>query len=94
MGDDVVHQLRRGLRHAPRATWEEPAPFAAEGQQLVDAALVAAQPQQAVSQDAALQEGVELAPDEPGQFATSAGFGAGDEAGRVLMHQAVQRALL
>jgi hypothetical protein len=35
-----------------------------------------------VSQDAALQEGVERVLDEPGQLAAGAGFGVGDEAGR------------
>ena len=51
---------------------------------LVVAALAAAQPQETVGQDAALEEG-----DESG-----AGFGMGNEAGRVLPHQAVQRGLL
>jgi hypothetical protein len=60
--DDMVHQVRGGLRHPPRtARGTEPAAFAAEGQQLVVAALAAAQPQEAVGQDAALEEGVELA---------------------------------
>jgi hypothetical protein len=45
-------------------------------------------------QDAALQEGFELVLDEPGQLGASAGLGVGDEAGRVLLHQAVQRGLL
>nr|WP_234413820.1 hypothetical protein [Ideonella sp. A 288] len=36
MRDDVVHQVRRGLRHTPRAARRaEPATLAAEGQQLV-----------------------------------------------------------
>lgn len=53
--------------------------LAAEGQQLVVAAL---------------EEGVELVLDEARQFAAGAGFGAGSEAGRMLLHQAVQRSLL
>ena len=93
--DDVVDQVRRGLRHAPRAARRaEPAALAAEGQQLVVAALAAAQPQEAVGQDAALEEGVELVLDEPRQLGSGAGLGVGDEAGRVLLHQAVQRGLL
>ena len=68
--------------------------FRLSGRQLVVATLAAAQPEEAVSQDAARQEGVELLLEEPGQLATGAGFGVGDEAGRVLLHQAVQRALL
>jgi hypothetical protein len=58
------------------------------------AALAAAQPQEPVRQDAALEESVELVLDEPGQLGSGAGFGVRDEAGRVLLHQAVQRGLL
>jgi hypothetical protein len=58
------------------------------------AAVTAAQPQKTVGQDAALDEGVELVFDEPGQLGAGAGLGVGDEAGRVLVHQAVQRGLL
>ena len=32
--------------------------------------------------------------DEPGQLGAGAGLGVGDEAGRVLLHQAVQHGLL
>jgi ABC-type cobalamin transport system permease subunit len=94
MSDDVVHQVRRGLRHAPRAArGAKAAALAAEREQLVVAALAAAQPQEAMRQDAALQEGFELVLDEPGQLGASAGLGVGDEAGRVLLYQAVQRSL-
>jgi hypothetical protein len=58
------------------------------------AAVAAAQPQEAVGQDAAFEEGVELVLDEPRQLGASAGLGVGDETGRVLLHQAVQRGLL
>jgi hypothetical protein len=48
-----------------------------------------------VRQDAALEEGVELVLDEPGQFGAGAGLGVGgDEAGCVLLHEAIQRGLL
>jgi hypothetical protein len=54
--DDVVDQVRCGLRHAPcAARGAETPPLAAERQQLVVAALAAAQPQEAVRQDAAAQ---------------------------------------
>ncbi len=93
--DDVIDQVRRGLRHPARATRRaEPAALAAEGQQFVVTALAASQPQEAVRQDAALEEGVELVLDESGQRRSCAGLGVGDEAGRVLLHQAVQRGLL
>ena len=64
MWDDVVDQAPRGLRHPARtARGTEPSPFAAEGQQLVVAALAAAQPREAVSLVAAFEEGVELGGD-------------------------------
>ena len=47
-----------------------------------------------MGQDAALEEGVELVFDELRQSGASAGLGVGDEAGRVLLHQTVQRGLL
>ena len=50
--------------------------------------------QEAVGQEAAFEEGVELVLDEPGQLGPGAGLGVGDEAGGVLLHQAVQRGLL
>ena len=95
MGDDVVHQVRRGLRHAPRAARRaKAAPLAAEGDQLVVAAVAAAQPQEAVGQDAAFEEGVELVLHELRQIGSGGGFGLGDEGRGVLLHQAVQRGLL
>ena len=93
--DDVVHQVRRRLRHPPGpARGAEPAPLAAERQQLVMPAVAAAQAQEAVGQDAAFEESVELVFDEPRQRGPGAGLGVGDEAGRVLLHQAVQHGLL
>ena len=87
--------MGHGLGHAPRAARRaEPAALAAEGQQLVVPALGAAKPQETVRQDAALEKGVELVHDEPRQLAAGAGFGVGDEAGRLLLHQPVQRCLL
>ena len=47
-----------------------------------------------MGQDAALQEGVELVFDELRQSGASAGLGVGDETGRMLLHQAIQRGLL
>jgi hypothetical protein len=57
-------------------------------------ALAAAQPQEAVCQDAVLKEGVELVLDGPGQFTAGAGLGVRDEAGHMLLHQPVQSGLL
>jgi hypothetical protein len=58
------------------------------------AALAAAQPQEAVGQDAAFEEGVEPVLDEARQLECGVGLGVGDEAGRMLLHQAVQGSLL
>ena len=58
------------------------------------AAFAAAQPQEPAGQDAAFKEGVELFGNEALPRSPGAGLGAGDEAGRVLLHQAVQRGLL
>jgi len=68
--------------------------LAAECEQLVVAALTAAQPQEAVGQDAPLEEAFELVLDELRQLSPGAGLGVSDEDGRVLLHQAVQRGLL
>jgi hypothetical protein len=47
-----------------------------------------------MGQDAALEEGVELVLDESWQLRSGAGLGVRDEAGRMLLHQPVQRGLL
>jgi hypothetical protein len=61
MGDDVVDQVRRRLFLAPRAARRaKAAPLATEGDELVVAAVAAVQSQEAVREDAALQERVEL----------------------------------
>ena len=57
-------------------------------------AVPAAQAQEAVGQDAALQEGVELVTDELRQPGTASLFGLGEESRCMLLHQAVQRGLL
>jgi len=94
VGNDVVDQVRRRLRHAPGpARGAKAAPLAREGDQLVVAAVAAAQSQEAVGQDAALQEGVELILDELRQVGASLGLSLLDEGRRVLLHQAVQRGL-
>ena len=45
-------------------------------------------------QDAALEERVELVLDEARQLRSSAGLGVRDQAGRVLLHQAVHSGLI
>ncbi len=93
--DDVVHQVGRRLRHAPGPARGAKAPaLATEGQQLVVPAIPAAQPQEAVGQDAAFEEGVELVFDELRQVGAGSVFGLGEESRCMLLHQAVQRGLL
>ena len=58
------------------------------------AAVTAAQPQEAVRQDAAFEEGVELVLDELRQVGTGGLFGLSEERRGMLLHQAVQRGLL
>ena len=79
MRDDVLDQVRRSLRHAPRAArGTKPPALAAECHQLVVAAVAAAQAQEAVRQDAALdaleRTGVELVFDEGRQARTCGGL--------------------
>lgn len=76
------------------ASTAETAALTAEGREHVVVGIAAAQSQEAVGQDAAREEGVELVLDEPQQLRAGAGLGIGDEAGRVLLHQLVQRGLL
>ncbi len=93
----VQHQAQTAARQPPaarRITGRTRGAWQAEGQKPVVAAAAAAQPRQAVGQDAALEEGVELVLDEPGQLGAGAGVGMRDEAGCVLLYQAVQRGLL
>jgi hypothetical protein len=71
--NDVVGPLHGSLRHpAVAARRAEPAALATEGQQFVLAALAAAQSQEAVRRDAALEEVIELILDEAGQVAAGA----------------------
>lgn len=78
------------LRHPARdARGANPSTRVVEVQQLVVAALAAAQSQEAMGQNAALKEGVELVFDEAWRLGTGTGVGVGDETGRVLQHQAV-----
>ncbi len=58
------------------------------------AAVTAAQAQEPVRQDAALQEGVELVFDKLRQIGAGSVFGLCEESRSVLLHQAVQRGLL
>ena len=91
----MVHQVRPCLRHAPApARRAKATPLAAERDQLVVAAVGAAQAQEAVSEDAAFEEGVELVLHELRQVGAGGIFGLGKEGRSVLQHQAVQRGLL
>ena len=80
------------MRRAPHEGLQA-APLAAERHQLVVAAVAAVQAQEAVGQDAAFEEGVELVLHELRQVGAGSVFGLGDEGRGMLLHQAVQRGL-
>ena len=87
MGDDVVHQVSGGLCHTPgSARRAEAAELATEGDQLVMAAVAAAQAQEAEGQDAAFEESVELVFDELRQVGAGSVLGLPDEGRGVLLH--------
>ena len=84
----MINQVRGSLRHAPRpARGAESAALATERHELVVAAIGAAQAQEAVRQDAALQECVELVFDKLRQAGAKGLFGLGEEALGVLLHR-------
>jgi hypothetical protein len=61
VADDVARQLRRRLRQARGGAWRaEAAAPVEEGAQLVVATVTAAQPQQALGEVSAFEEGVKL----------------------------------
>lgn len=94
MGDDVIHQVRCSLRHAPgTARGAKAAPLAAERDPFVVAAAAAVQAQETVGQDAALQEDVELVLHELRQFGTGSVLGLGEKGRGVLLRQAALRGL-
>lgn len=94
MEDNVAHQVRCSQRHAPGTErGAEAAPLAATGDQIAVFTGAALQAQEALGQDAALEEGVELILDELRQVGPGSIFGL-DEAGlSVLLHQPIQRGL-
>ena len=66
-GQNAVDKVCRGVRHAvAAATWAKASAFAREGDEAVEAAIVAVQAQEAMGEDAAAQEGMELLLDEAG----------------------------
>ena len=87
----MVDQVGRRLGHAPGpARRAKATALAAEGDQLAVPAVTAAQPQEAVGQDAAFEKGVELVPHKLRQVGASRGLSLLEEGGGVLLHQAVQ----
>ena len=76
VGKHTIYQVRRSLRHAPGTARRAKAPaLAVEGQQLVVPAISAAQVQESVGQDAALEEGLKLVFDKLRQVGASSVFG-------------------
>jgi hypothetical protein len=84
----MIRQLCSGLRHTPGpAPGAKATALAAESQQLVVAAILAAQAQKAVGQDAASEEGVELFLDELRQVGAGSVFGLDEERRSMLLHR-------
>ena len=84
----MVDQVGSRLCHAPGAAGgAKPAPLAAERDQLVVAAVAAAQSQEAVREDAAFEEGVELVFDELRQIGAGLSLSLREEGRRVLLHR-------
>ena len=78
--ENMIRQLCSGLRHAPcPERGAKATALAAEGPQLVVAAILTARAQEAVGQDAAFEEGVELVLDELRQVGAGSVFGLGEE---------------
>ena len=75
VGDEVD-----GLAVGTSGSGLQPTPLAAVGDELVVAAVATAQAQEAVGQDAALEEGVELVLDEVRQDGAGGLLGLGEEA--------------
>jgi microcompartment protein CcmK/EutM len=66
-GQNAVDEVCRGIGHAVAAATGAKAPaFARKGDEAIEAAIVAVQAQEAMGEDAASQEGVELLLDEAG----------------------------
>ena len=62
---DVIDEVSGGLGHAPRPTTRAKSPFfTGKGHELLMAAVLAAQAQKTVRQQAAFEEGLELVFDE------------------------------
>jgi hypothetical protein len=66
-GQDAIHQVRRRLRHAPAAArGAEAAPLAREGNQAIELAGIAVQPQKTMCQHTAAQVDPKFLLDESG----------------------------
>jgi hypothetical protein len=92
--EHAVHEVRRGVGHAPAATRRaEAAPLARERHESIVAALVAAQAQEAVREEAAAQEGAKLLLDEVRRGALARSC-AGEKGLELLADHAVQEVVL
>ena len=95
LGHHLLDQERSALGHAPRAArGAKPAPLAGERYPLLVCAVNAAHAQKSVRQNAALEKGLELVPDERGQARAGPGLDLGEEGLQMLPHQPMQERLL
>ena len=94
LGQHAVHQVRGRVGHAPAAAGRaEAAALAGEGDDAVEAAVVAVHAHEAVGEDAAAEEAAELALDEARHRAL-ARLRAGQEGLELALDDAVEDALL
>ena len=94
LGEDAVHEVRRGVGHAPStAGGTEPATLARERYQAVLPAIVAVRAQESEGQHAAAQVGTELLLDEAGD-GLAALASVGQEGLELPLDDAVEEALL
>jgi hypothetical protein len=82
------------MRRAPHDEGQNPRRFQEKATSLSSPQSPQRSRRKPVSQDAALQEGVELVPDEGRQVRTGGGFDVRTEGLGVLLDQSVQRGLL
>ncbi len=90
LGQDAVHQVRRGVGHAPAAArGAEATPLAREGYEAILVALVAMKPEEAVGEDPTFEVRAELVLDEAGHRAI-AFMGAREKGLELLADDSVQ----
>ena len=92
LGQDPIHEVRGGIRHAPSAAGGTESPFAREGQKTIEPAGVAVQAQEALCQHSAFEVSAKLAFHEVRDWMIATP-GACEKGLEVLAHRLVQQRL-